>query len=94
MYHQLTSEQRYALNVVLHQKQQTKTAIAKVLGVNRSTIYRELKRNGGKRGGYSKEQAQAKANSRRQRLHLPRTYPINSSAKCLGCCASIGLPNR
>lgn len=73
MYHQLTSEQRYALNVMLHQKQ-TKTAIAAALGVDRSTIYRELKRNGGKRGGYNKEQAQAKANLRRQRLHLPRTY--------------------
>ncbi len=53
MYHQLTSEQRYALNLMLQQKQ-TKIAIAAALGVSRSTVYRELKRNGGRRGGYDK----------------------------------------
>lgn len=55
------------------QKQSVKS-IAEALAVHRSTIYRELKRNGGKRGGYDSSQAQAKTNLRRQRLHLPRTY--------------------
>ena len=76
MYKQLTSEQRYALNLMYRQKQ-SKTSIAKALGVDRSTIYRELHRNGGKHGGYDCRQAQAKANLRRQRLHLPRTYTID-----------------
>ena len=52
--------------------------MAKALGVNRSTIYRELNRNGGKRGGYDNQRAQAKANLRRQRLHLPRTYTVEN----------------
>lgn len=58
------------------QQKQTKIAIAAALGVSRSTVYRELKRNGGRRGGYDKAQAQANANLRRQRLHLPRTYAL------------------
>lgn len=53
-----------------------KKVIAETLGVNRNTVYREIKHNGGKRGGYDDEQAQAKTNLRRQRLHLPRTYTL------------------
>lgn len=75
MYKQLTSEQRYTLKCFLKLKV-SKKVIAEALGVSRSTIYRELKRNGGKRGGYDDVLAQAKTNLRRQRLHLPRTYTL------------------
>lgn len=75
MYSQLTSEQRYALKSLLKLKVKKKV-IAETLGVSRSTIYRELGRNGGPHGGYDDAKAQAKANLRRQRLHLPRTYTL------------------
>ena len=52
---QLTSEQRYQIKALMQAKL-TPTEIAKILGVDRSTIYRERKRNIGKRG-YRPKQA-------------------------------------
>ena len=46
-YQQLTSEQRYQIYALLKSGQK-KSEIAKVLGVHKSTIGRELKRNRGK----------------------------------------------
>ncbi|MFA5706485.1 MAG: helix-turn-helix domain-containing protein, partial [Candidatus Neomarinimicrobiota bacterium] len=48
-YKQLTCEQRYAIKI-LKEKDFLQKDIAASIGVNRSTISRELKRNSGKRG--------------------------------------------
>jgi len=60
---QLTSEQRYQIKA-LKQANQSPTQIAEIVGVDRSTIYRELKRNTGMRG-YRPKQAHEKALARR-----------------------------
>jgi len=67
MYKQLTSEQRYTISSLL-QQEQSKKAIAKAIGVNVSTLYRELQRNKGKRGGYGWRLAQEMADERKNRL--------------------------
>lgn len=62
--------QRYA--IFLYQKEEkTQAYIAEQLNVSKSTISRELKRNGGKRG-YSWRQAQKLADLRKERLKEPR----------------------
>ena len=63
-YHQLTREQRYGIYSLL-KTDHTKSEIAKVLGVHKSTISREVKRNCCQRG-YRHKQAHAKATDRRQ----------------------------
>ena len=60
---QLTSPQRYQIKSLMKVEQST-TKIAEILGVARSTIYRELKQNTGKRG-YRPHQAHEKAIERR-----------------------------
>lgn len=62
-YTQLTQEQRYQINVLLKMGH-SKKEIAGAIGVHRSTIYREMKRNSGKRG-YRPKQAHRKALRRR-----------------------------
>ena len=64
-YSQLTQEQRYLINHLLKMGINP-TDIAKRVGVHKTTISRELKRNTGKKG-YRYKQAQRKANQRRQR---------------------------
>ena len=49
----------------LKKQGKTKTEIAKLMGHDRSTIYRDLQRNTAKRG-YRPKQAQRMANERRQ----------------------------
>lgn len=66
MYKQLTSEQRYAILLML-QKGEKKNAIAKAIGVSNSTITRELRRNGSSRGVYSDKIAERKAQKRRSK---------------------------
>jgi len=51
-YTHLTTEERTRLQE-MHEKGMTKTEIGKILGKHRSTITRELKRNGKKNGGYN-----------------------------------------
>src|SRR5690606_39348289 len=63
-YHQLTQEQRYYIEVSVR-NDLSQTEIAQGLGVHKSTISRELKRNRGLRG-YRKKQAQEKAIERRR----------------------------
>ena len=63
-YKQLTQEQRYHISGLL-KAGISKSQIALEIGCNRSTIYRELKRNTGKRG-YRPKQAQTLANSRKR----------------------------
>lgn len=62
-YKQLTQSQRYQIKALL-KSEQNQTKIAKIIGVHKSTISRELKRNRGQRG-YHPKQAQRKAMSRR-----------------------------
>ncbi len=67
MYKQLTSEQRYVISALLKRKV-SKKEIAKEIGVSVSTIYREIKRNGNSRGGYSPGLAHEMAMERRERI--------------------------
>ena len=70
---QLTSGQRYQIKALLQAKQRP-TKIAEIIGVDRSTIYRELKRNTGLRG-YRPKQAHEKALARRQGKSKERIGP-------------------
>jgi len=63
-YRQLTQEQRYQI-YVLRKTGHARSEIAAVIGVHKSTVSRELKRNQGKRG-YRPQQAQSLAIARRQ----------------------------
>ena len=65
-YHQLTSEERYALST-LRRQGFTQGAMARALGRHRSTISRELKRNSKKDGAYRPSTADDFARWRRSR---------------------------
>ena len=65
-YHQLTSEERYALSA-LRKQGCSPARIARVLGRHRSTIYREVRRNSRKDGGYRPSTAHDFARWRRSR---------------------------
>jgi len=72
-YTQLTQEQRYQISALL-KTEHSQTKIAADIGVNKSTISRELKRNRGKRG-YRPKQAQRFAQRRRRKAvhkHIPK----------------------
>ena len=73
MYKQLTSEQRYTISVLL-QNEKSKKEIANTIGVHISTLYRELKRNTGKRA-YSWRTAHDMAKERHERLPGNRSIP-------------------
>lgn len=62
-YRHLTCEQRYHI-YAMKKAEFSSAQIAEEIGVNRSTIYRELKRNSGERG-YRPKQAHEKATLRR-----------------------------
>jgi len=63
MYKHLTQEQRYYIYVEC-QKGSTQKSIAEAIGVNESTVCRELRRNGGKNGSYNFLKAQQKSDAR------------------------------
>ena len=65
-YHQLTSEERYALSA-LRKQGCTQAQIARVLDRHRSTISREVRRNSRKDGGYRPSTAHEFARWRRSR---------------------------
>lgn len=67
-YTQLTQEQRYQIHALL-KMEHSQTVIAEVIGTNRSTISREVKRNRGKRG-YRPQQAHQFALDRRKKTKL------------------------
>ena len=66
MYNQLTREQRYAIYLGL-QEGKSKTAIARQINCDLSTVYREIKRNSNKRGYYVWKEAHELAMVRRER---------------------------
>jgi transposase, IS30 family len=65
-YHQLTSEERYALSA-LRKQRLSQAEIARTLGRHPSTIGRELKRNSRRDGGYRPFTAGEKTRGRRSR---------------------------
>ena len=72
MYHQLTSEQRSQIFVLL-QKKTAKKEIALLVGCSQSTLSREIKRNSTDKGNYLWEKAHAKAMERRKRTTSNRS---------------------
>lgn len=66
MYKHLTSQQRYTIHTLLY-KGESRKQIAMLIGVDTSTITRELNRNSGKHGKYNWETAQRNANLRKKR---------------------------
>ena len=75
MYNQLTSEQRYYIEVSL-QNRMSKKMIAEHLNVHISTVYREIKRNGGK-FHYHHRLAQGKCDERKHRMRGIRTFTLD-----------------
>jgi transposase, IS30 family len=69
---QLTSTQRYQIEVLLKTNTKKKI-IAQLLSTDISTIYREIKRNKGKRGGYSAKFAQMLCDEKKERFGRNRT---------------------
>ena len=69
-YTQLTSEQRYQI-YALKSAKHDQTEIADLVGVHKSTISRELRRNTGKKG-YRPQQAHKMATARREGKSSPR----------------------
>lgn len=66
MYTHLTSQQRYTISTLI-QNGWSRTKIADLIGVDHSTITREINRNSGVRGIYNWETAQKNANQRKKR---------------------------
>jgi IS30 family transposase len=71
-YSQLTQIQRYQI-YVLKKTGCNQTQIAENVGVDKSTISRELRRNKGQKG-YRPKQAQRKAEARRKKAHWRITH--------------------
>ena len=65
-YHQLTSEQRSQIFVLLQKKTKRKE-IARLVGCSQSTLSREIRRNSTEKGNYLWEKAHSKAMERRKR---------------------------
>ena len=69
----LTLEQRYALKAYL-ECGKTKRETADLLGVDRSTVYREINRNSSKRGNYNPNFAHELAEERKERFCKCRKF--------------------
>jgi len=69
----LTKEQRYQIQSYLQCGKSIKF-IAEILNVNKTTIYRELKRNSSSSGVYMAEEAHSKSEIRKQRYRRPRKF--------------------
>lgn len=69
----LNLEQRYTIERMLRHGH-SKKAIYTVIGVDESTLYRELKRNSLPRGGYRAKHAQMLADERRREGHVKKHF--------------------
>lgn len=69
----LTKEQRYQIEAYL-ECGKSKLFIAKTLGFDKSTIYKEIKRNSTKRGKYRAEIAQMYSDEKKDRYNYPRKF--------------------
>jgi len=99
----LTKEQRYVIQT-LHRRKESKSVIAKEIGVDTSTIYRELRRNSNKRS-YQAEKAHMYANERKERFSYNRRFTSSvqnivveyitkeqwSPEQIVGYCEKIGI---
>ena len=74
-YTQLTQEQRYQISAML-KTEHSQTEIAAEIGVNKSTISRELRRNRGQRG-YRPKQAHRYAQQRRRKA-IPKRISVET----------------
>jgi len=70
---QITREQRYQIEAYLIAGK-SKDFIASELSINRSSIFREVKRNSRKSGIYRAEYAQMLCDERKERLKRKRTF--------------------
>ncbi|MDH5427395.1 MAG: IS30 family transposase [Nitrospirota bacterium] len=73
-YTQLSREQRYQIYALM-QTDQNQSQMAQVVGVHKSTIRRELRRNCGQRG-YRPRQAHTHAQTRQANKHRPRLSQV------------------
>lgn len=80
-YHQLTQEQRYQI-YALKKTKHSLSEIAAVIGVHKSSVSRELKRNRGQRG-YRPQQAHALALGRQQKSVARITIEVWAIAESL-----------
>ena len=72
----LTLSQRYEISI-LSQQMVSKSTIASSIGVNTSTVYRELKRNSdGRNGQYKADLAQKKCELRHEQKNKERAFTI------------------
>jgi len=69
----LTKAQRYQIEAYL-ECGKSKSFIADKLGVDKSTIYREIRRNSARRGKYRAEVAQAFSDEKKDRYNYPRKF--------------------
>ena len=76
MYNQLTREQRYGIYLGIEEGK-TQSAIARQIGVNRSTVSREIRRNSNRHGRYWWSIAHERALDRRERTVRNREKPAD-----------------
>lgn len=69
----LTKEQRYQIKAYL-KCSKSKSFIAEALSVNKTTIYREIRRNSTKRGFYNPDYAQELSTERKERFKRTRKF--------------------
>jgi len=70
---QITREQRYQIEAYI-ESGMSKKFIAEKLFIHPSSIYREIKRNAHKKGGYSAKHALMLADERKERFNQPRKF--------------------
>ena len=90
-YTQLTREQRYQLSALLKMGH-SQTEIAEVIGMHKSTISREIRRNRGQRG-YRPKQAHYMAKERRNKPGL-MIFLSAISLACIKALARIKITNK
>lgn len=72
-YKQITAEQRIEIGILLKSKV-GKKEIARLVGIDRSTLFRELRRNSGKQRNYTAHRAQRQAVDRKIRFKRHRKF--------------------
>lgn len=92
-YHQLTSEERYALTT-LRRQGYTMRGIARALGRAPSTISREIRRNRRKDGGYRAFTADQRARARRSRSRRNQRFTKADWAIVLACLKQEWSPEQ
>ena len=92
-YHQLTSEERYALSA-LRKQGLSQAAIGRTLGRHPSTIGRELARNSRKDGGYRPFTAGEMTRGRRSRSRRNQQFTEEQWLLVLACLDQLWSPEQ